>query len=162
MCRSSQPQLIALMYVQQWHSCAVQLGSYGSAIALRNAHMFTEQRVRKWKPQNNKPVKAPVMLVHYGKYCTWGVSRGPVQHSALPCAVLALSTRPSCNISRSALTPVPTNMWLKVLLNAELVQEINKHSYSSHKCCDFGNLVQSSELWVIDMHPYLFQNFTCV
>ena len=46
-------------------------------------------------------VNAPVR-VHYGKYCTRGVSRGPIQHEAKPSAVLALETRPECNISRSA------------------------------------------------------------
>ena len=45
-------------------------------------------------------VKAPVWI-YYGKYCTRGVSRGQTQHKAELSAVLALETRPKCNISRS-------------------------------------------------------------
>ena len=55
------------------YSKMTQLGSYGS-----NAHVFTQQRVRRHKPQYNKPVKALVMLMHNGKYCTRGVSLRPI------------------------------------------------------------------------------------
>ena len=39
----------------------------------------------------------------------------------------------------------PTNMRSKVLMEAELVEQINKYLYSSHGCDDFGGLVQSSD-----------------
>ena len=57
---------------------------------------------------HNKPVKAPVTLVHYGKYCTWGVSQELIQHSASPRAVHVLAFRhaPRAIFPRSTLAPV--------------------------------------------------------
>ena len=38
----------------------------------------------------------------------------------------------------------PMNMRSKVLMEAKLVELINKYLYSSHGCGDFGGLVRSS------------------
>ena len=54
---------------------------------------------------NNKPVKAPDTLMHYGKYCTRGISRGQIQHSATPRTVLASQYAPC------AIFPVVHSHW---------------------------------------------------
>ena len=44
----------------------------------------------------------------------------------------------------------PTNMRLKVLLEAELAQKIDKYLHSSHRYGDFCDLVRASDLYEID------------
>ena len=44
----------------------------------------------------------------------------------------------------------PTNMRSKVLLEAELVQKIDKYLHSSHRYGDFGDLVQASNFCEIN------------
>ena len=51
---------------------------------------------------NNKPIKAPVTLMHYRKYCTREGLRGQIAE----CCIFGLENPPGCNISCSALAPV--------------------------------------------------------
>ena len=44
----------------------------------------------------------------------------------------------------------PTNMRWKVLLEAKLVQKIDKNLHSSHRCGDFGDLVRVRDFYEID------------
>jgi len=53
----------------------------------------------------NKPVKVPLTLVHYRKYCTWHGLGANIALGFASCYISLLTT-PLCDISRSALAAV--------------------------------------------------------
>ena len=89
----------------------------------------------------NKPVKVPLTLVHYGKYCTRAWSRGKYSTRLRQCYIVS-RPRP-CDISRSALTAVLYTVWHDIPVPCytvskrplECLSQVDAKVPSSYKVC---------------------------